>query len=164
MYALPPQVCRFVETVVLGTSRALDLDDDLDDRALGRRPAPWEIQASPLVGSQLAEAQHADRDSRGERAEAGRTRHLEPRGRHPAHLLRENAAVEGGEPQAPGPPACQEDGRRQHDGPALTDSERCRGKRSGKHSGSDSTRLLHEGCGQPRAEGGGEEVWGGEPA
>jgi hypothetical protein len=112
MYALPAQVRRFVETVVLAIARALDLGDDLDYRALGRRPAPREIQASPLVGSQLAEAQHANRDPNGERPEAGRTRHLEPRPRRPAHLFRENAAVEGRQPEAPGPPACQEDGSR----------------------------------------------------
>jgi hypothetical protein len=71
-----------------------------------------EIQASPLVGRQLAETQHADRDSYGERAETGRTRHLEPRPRHAAHLFHENAAVQRGQTQAPGPPACQEDRRR----------------------------------------------------
>src|SRR6266508_5066212 len=109
MYALPAQIGRFVESVVFATARALDLGDDLDYRALRRRPPPREIQASPLVGSQLAEPQHADGDSYGERAEAGRTCHLDPRPRHPAHLFRENAAIEGRQPQAPSPPACQDD-------------------------------------------------------
>jgi hypothetical protein len=122
---------------------------------LGRRPAPGEIQASPLVESQLAKAQHADRDSHGERAEAGRTRHLEPRPRHAAHLFHENAAVQRSQTQAPGPPGCQEDRRRKDDGPTLTNSERCRGEQRRQQRNSDSTHLLRKRCGQSRADGGG---------
>jgi hypothetical protein len=144
--------------------RALDPGDDLDDRSLGRRSAARKIQASPLVGSQVAEAQHADRDARCERAEPSRARHFDPRRCHPADLVRENAPVECGQPHASGPPARQEDGGREHEGAALANSERGRSEQRCDERDSKSTHLLRERRGETHAERGGQEMWSGDPA
>ena len=105
MYALPAQVCRFVEAVRLAAPRTLDAYERFDDRTLRRSAPSGEIQPGTFACDQTAKPNDAYGNTHGERAAASRARNLEPRGKDAPNLGQERTVVERPQPEASPPQA-----------------------------------------------------------
>jgi hypothetical protein len=152
--ALASEIRGLVEaTGLLRGSRQLDRGDDLQDRALRRRPAERELQTSGLVDGASVEALDPNRNPKRETAGARRAGHLDPCEAGIALPRRKRARIQGDEPRRSPPRPGEPEGNHEGD-EAMRAAEQRRGQseRAGRDCRGKTVNRYEERRGETRAE------------
>jgi hypothetical protein len=165
VHPLPAQVFSLVEAAgVVGATRARDRCDDLEQRALRRRPLGGQVEASPLSEVDVPEAKDAHRNSRCELAPPRRARHLQACERGAAHLGGERAPVELCQPDSAPPPAGGGDRQGEGERAVPPKPNSACPESSGERGEAEMRDSYRKSESEPGAEGSGDDVGGRDPS